>query len=74
MPGIRQGARGDGIAEPMRWRSSAACASSGCVQAATTSEGVALRDSKSPDKQVEVSRQDWADFVAGVKAGEFDAL
>ena len=73
MPGITHDDRGEGLAEQMLfWRSSPACASNGCVQAASTRDGVALRDSKSPDRQVEVSREDWTDFVAGVKAGDFD--
>ena len=75
MPGTMHDDRGEGLAEHnLFWRSSTACVSSGCVQAAATADGVALRDSKSPDRQVEVSRQDWAAFVAGVKAGDFDAL
>jgi hypothetical protein len=77
MPGTTNDDRGEErlAARQLRsWLSSAACAHNGCVQAATTPDGVALRDSRSPDRQVEFSRQDWADFVAGVKAGDFDAV
>jgi hypothetical protein len=75
MPGITPDDHGEGIADQgLAWRSSAACTSNGCVEAATTRDGVAVRDSHDPDHRIEVSRRDWDDFVAGVKAGDFDAV
>jgi len=56
------------------WISSLACNNSACVQVAHLPGGmVALRDSKDTAKPAHVfDRGEWAAFVAGVKAGEFD--
>jgi len=56
------------------WISSRACNNSACVQVAHLPGGmVALRDSKDTAKPAHVfDRGEWAAFVAGVKAGEFD--
>lgn len=56
------------------WITSRACNNSACVQVAHLSDGmVALRDSKDTAKPAHVfDRGEWAAFVAGVKAGEFD--
>jgi hypothetical protein len=44
-----------------------------CVEVALGAEGVAsIRDSKRPGRQLSFSSAEWADFVRGVKAGEFD--
>jgi hypothetical protein len=47
-----------------------------CVEAASLGDGrIAVRDSKDPDGPALVfSPEEWSAFVAGVKAGEFDAL
>jgi hypothetical protein len=45
----------------------------GCVEVAIQGDGVAVRDSKNRDGAVlEFSPGDWAVFLRGVKAGEFD--
>jgi hypothetical protein len=56
------------------WITSRACNNSACVQVAYLSDGlVALRDSKNIAKQAHVfDSQEWAAFIAGVKAGDFD--
>lgn len=56
------------------WRSSRACNNSACVQVAHLPGGmVAVRDSKDIAKPAHVfDSQEWAAFVTGVKAGEFD--
>jgi hypothetical protein len=56
------------------WISSRACNNSACVQVAHLDSGmVALRDSKDISKAAHIfDREEWAAFVAGVKAGEFD--
>lgn len=56
------------------WISSSACNNSACVQVAHLPGGmVAIRDSKDPGKPAHLfGRQEWAAFLAGVKAGEFD--
>jgi hypothetical protein len=47
-----------------------------CVQVASLPDGgVGVRDSKDPDGPVlEYTPAEWRAFLAGVKAGEFDAL
>lgn len=56
------------------WITSRACNCSACVQVAHLPGGmVALRDSKDTAKPAHVfDRGEWAAFIAGVKAGEFD--
>jgi len=44
-----------------------------CVEVAVTDDGIAVRDSKDPDGPVlRFTRAEWAAFLAGVWAGEFD--
>lgn len=44
-----------------------------CVTVAIKPEGVAVRDSKDPDKATQFySHEEWDAFVQGVKNGEFD--
>jgi len=56
------------------WMTSRACNNSACVQVAHLAGGmVALRDSKDVAKPAHVfDSEEWAAFVTGVKAGEFD--
>jgi hypothetical protein len=56
------------------WLTSRACSNSACVQVAHLPGGlVAVRDSKDTAKPAHVFDSDeWAAFVSGVKAGEFD--
>jgi Domain of unknown function (DUF397) len=56
------------------WITSRACNNSACVQVAHLPGGmVALRDSKDMAKAAHVfDSEEWAAFVTGVKAGEFD--
>jgi hypothetical protein len=56
------------------WIQSRACNNSACVQVAHLPGGmVALRDSKDTAKPAHVfDREEWAAFVTGVKAGDFD--
>jgi hypothetical protein len=43
-----------------------------CVMVARTSEGVALRDSKDPEKNTQFYTHDeWNAFIEGVRNGEF---
>lgn len=51
------------------------CNGNGCVEVAVTTTGVWLRDGKETDTQPHrFSIEEWAAFIAGVKAGEFDLL
>jgi hypothetical protein len=44
-----------------------------CVEVATIARLVLVRDSKDPDSPVlAFTSVEWADFVAGVRRGEFD--
>jgi hypothetical protein len=44
-----------------------------CVNVAMTSDGVAVRDTKDPDKTTLFFRKDeWEAFIKGVKDGQFD--
>ena len=57
------------------FRISSFCSGGGCVEVGQLPGGsVALRDSKDPERRatLEFTHQEWAAFVAGVKAGEFD--
>ncbi|MCP2327143.1 hypothetical protein HDA40_005650 [Hamadaea flava] len=57
------------------WRKSARSSPSGdnCVEIAFVPAGVAVRDSKNPGGGALLfTEQEWAAFVAGTKAGEFD--
>jgi len=56
------------------WISSRFCNASACVQVAhLPGDMVALRDSKDTARPASVfDREEWAAFIAGVKAGDFD--
>lgn len=56
------------------WNTSRFCNASACVQVAYLPGGmVALRDSKDTARPAHFfDREEWAAFVAGVKAGDFD--
>ena len=56
------------------WISARACNNSACVQVAHLPGGVvAVRDSKDTTKAPHFfDAEEWAAFVSGVKAGEFD--
>lgn len=56
------------------WRKSSFCSANSCVEVLPLVAGsVAVQDSKHPDDPPLVfGAGEWAAFVAGVKAGEFD--
>lgn len=60
--------------EMPRFHRSSFCSKGGCVEVAELPDGdVVLRDSKCPEWPVlRFDRAEWAAFVAGVRAGEFD--
>jgi len=56
------------------WARSTRCESAACVEVAMTNEAVGIRDSKVVDSAVLVfSTSAWEEFLAGVRAGEFEA-
>ena len=57
----------------IEWRTSSFCASNTCVEVAMTPQAVLVRDSKEPGRQPLIyTKDEWLQFVAGVKSGEFD--
>ncbi|HXT42610.1 MAG TPA: DUF397 domain-containing protein [Pseudonocardiaceae bacterium] len=56
------------------FRTSSRCSKGGCVEVAPLPDGGAVvRDSKNRDREpFTFDRQEWVDFVLGVKNGEFD--
>lgn len=63
----------DKIEGALRWRKSSRCDSAGCVEVAWAGDLIAVRDSKTSDGPIlRFSRAEWASFVAGVRAGDFE--
>lgn len=57
----------------LRWKTSSRCSNGTCVQVAFAGQSVVLRDSKDPEgPKLQYSAQEWRDFIAGAKSGEFD--
>ncbi len=58
----------------LRYRTSSRCSKGGCVEVAPLPDGgAAVRDTKDPGRAPLVFDADeWDDFLAGVKIGEFD--
>lgn len=51
------------------------CEDGSCVEVASADDGVAMRDSKDQDgPMLRFSGGEWAAFLAGAKAGDFDHL
>jgi hypothetical protein len=62
-----------GTCAEISWQRSSFCEGGSCTDVALTAGDVLVRDGKDPDGAVlRFSREEWAAFVAGVKAGEFD--
>lgn len=60
--------------EPI-WRAAGRCDSGACVEIATLSESVLVRSSADGEGIcVTLSKQEWREFVARVKNGDFDGL
>jgi hypothetical protein len=58
--------------EALVWVKSARCESSHCVETAKVDGAMAMRNSTAPTTTLTIPAVDWAAFVAGVRAGEFD--
>jgi hypothetical protein len=51
------------------------CDSGACVEVAATGDAVTIRSSAKPsDTPVRLSRDEWQEFLAGVKEGIFDGV
>lgn len=72
---------------PFTWQRSSGCVGGDCVEVSPVwqtgdhpeknlvPDGMAMRNSRDPDGPVLVfTRAEWAAFMAGVRAGEFDDL
>ena len=54
---------------------SSACAGNGCVSVQMTGDHVLVTNTERPMSPVlAFTREEWADFVQGVKQGEFDVV
>ncbi|MER7049024.1 DUF397 domain-containing protein [Streptomyces jumonjinensis] len=58
------------------WQQSSYCGGGGnnCVQAKREGTAIHLRESQRPDDEITMTPDQFAAFVQGVKAGEFDHL
>ena len=57
------------------WRTSRSCGGGNCVEVGAVEGGIAVRDSKDPQGAVlRYTADEWRDFVAGAKNGDFDDL
>jgi Domain of unknown function (DUF397) len=78
LPGTAAGPRREAVhmadLSQAEWRKSTYSANNGCVEVAfVDDDGVAVRDSKDRSGPVLLFRShEWATFVRGVRAGEFD--
>jgi len=60
----------------LAWKkASRSMANGNCVEVASTSDMIAVRDSKNPDGPILMyTAPEWAAFLDGAKNGEFDTL
>lgn len=62
-------------ADQPTWRIARKCDTGACVEIGTLGESVLVRSSGDVDGvYVTLSREEWREFVAGVKDGDFDGL
>jgi hypothetical protein len=59
---------------PEPWQKSSRRASSSCVEVRKDGKTVEVRQTENPDVVASFTLDDWAEFVARVKDGEFDHL
>jgi hypothetical protein len=57
----------------LEWKHASSCSTNGCIEIARDDRQIYLRDSaQSEVAPMRFSQTDWEDFVAAIKAGEFD--
>ncbi len=62
-------------AAELEWRRGRHCDIGNCVEVAALGEAVVLRSStNTKGTHLAISRQEWAEFLAAVKVGDFDGL
>jgi predicted secreted Zn-dependent protease len=65
----------DGLRGEPVWRKGLPCESGACVEVAAAGDAVMVRSSANPaGAPVTLSRDEWQNFLAGVKAGAFDRV
>lgn len=64
-----------GSVDKLTWRTARRCDTGACVEIGTAGESIMVRSSADPDGvRISLSRDEWQEFVAGVKDGDFDCL
>jgi len=61
-------------ADKLMWYKGRPCESGGCVEIAATGDEVLVRSTLSPAMLLSLTRDEWQDFLAGAKEGQFDHL
>ena len=57
------------------WFRALNCEEGACVEVASAGDGIAMRDSKDQEgPMLRFTRAEWAAFLGGAKAGDFDHL
>jgi hypothetical protein len=65
---------GGSVDEPT-WRITKRCDTAACVEIGTLGDSVLIRNSADRDgERLALSHDEWQEFVAGVKDGDFDGL
>jgi predicted secreted Zn-dependent protease len=63
----------DGLGGKLVWHRGTACEGGACVEVATASGTVMVRSSADPQgTPITLTRDEWREFVTGVKEGDFD--
>lgn len=66
---------GGGSADEPTWRTTKRCDTGACVEIGPLGESVLVRSSGDADGIcVTLRREEWLEFVAGIKEGDFDGL
>ena len=60
--------------EPQGIKAASSYSTGACVELALSDDGVAMRNSRQPELQIDYTRLEFAVFVEAVKNGEFDHL
>jgi Domain of unknown function (DUF397) len=62
------------VGEPI-WRTARRCETGGCVEIGILGDSVLIRNSADRNgERLTLRRDEWQEFVAGVKDGDFDGL
>lgn len=63
---------GDERPSTSAWHRSSACGHTACVEVQFERAVVRVRNSQRPDQMVEFTNDEWAAFMRGARAGEFE--